>query len=108
MHPVNKNTHALCFLHGRQRKDLCKVLDTLDKDEIDCLCEIALNIHNGRIALTDAQHRKLWPHRKLFQELAKKKGHTPAKKKKILQRGRGFLIPLILSLAGPLFGKLVS
>ena len=88
-------------LNGVKRRSVSarkKFFKTCARGAVDCCCEIARNILNKNVPLTQRQLKCLRRHRNKFQELARVK--TPiSKKRKILQTG-GFL-PLLLA---PLLG----
>lgn len=94
--------------HGKNRKDLAKLVDLASKDEIDACCEIYLNALKGRIRLKPTLLKKLAKHKSQCLALIDKKT-TVGKKKKLLkgQLG-GFLFPLLASIAGPLLGGVVK
>jgi RNA polymerase-interacting CarD/CdnL/TRCF family regulator len=78
--------------------------------EICTVCEIVKNLLRNpslRLQLTDSQRRTLKQFRKQLNDLIDRRVPTE-RKRKILQRGRGFIIPLIASLAGPVLSKLFS
>lgn len=66
-----------------------------DRALLDSICECCVNVLNGVIPLTDEQKTLLSKHKHRLRRLAWKK-LSLAKKKQILQTGRGFLGALLI------------
>ena len=75
-------------------------------DFVNTLCEIALNVLNGNIPLSDKQYRQLKKKKSAIRLVADKKVGLVKKKKAINQTG-GFLLPL-LGAAIPFIASLIS
>lgn len=71
------------------------------KDQIDCLCEAALNIVNTNIPVAQSVKHQLCKHKKHLHKIIDKKHPIKNKKKLLAQHGAGFL-PLILTTLLPL------
>ena len=65
------------------------------QDLLDGICECCVNVLNGAIPLTDEQKSHLSKHKHRLRRLAWKK-LSLAKKKRIVQSGRGFLGALLV------------
>ena len=83
------------------------ILRTASDDFINSLCEIALNILQGKIPLTPSQHNRLRKQKKDSRLLAGKTVLISKKKKRLINQTGGFLLPL-LSVAIPLITSLFS
>jgi hypothetical protein len=66
-----------------------------DRELLDSICECCVNVLNGAIPLTDEQKSHLSKHKHRLRRLAWKK-LSLAKKKRIVQTGRGFLGALLV------------
>ena len=83
------------------------IIKNIDGDLTKLICEVCLNICNGNFPRNDINTKKLKKRKKLIQALADKKKTLSKKVKYIRQRG-GFIVPLLLSLAGPLISKILA
>jgi|SRR5277367_122446 len=63
---------------------------------IKALSEIAYNLLRGNVTLSKTQKRKLQKHKTLLRSLACKQ-NTCTHKRKIIQRGGGAFLPLLLA-----------
>jgi hypothetical protein len=108
---VLKHKHFLRQLFkNRQVKKRSKILQTAKRGEICAICEVIKNIlHNPNLHLKPSvrQINKLKRSRQIIDQILNRE--VPfERKRKILQSGRGgFLIPLVISLIGPLLSKLI-
>lgn len=93
--------HALCHLDKEQRAAL---LRTIDRDGVRTICECALNTLNGVVPLKKSEQSRLAKHKKVLRHLVKKTGCWKSKKRVIVQKGSGFLLPLLL----PIIGSVLS
>ena len=103
---ISRNRERLKQLYSAPPAHRKVILRTANADFINSLCEIALNILQGKIPLTPRQHTKLRRRKKDLRILANKNVLISRKKRLINQTG-GFLLPL-LSVAIPLFTSLFS
>jgi len=87
---------ALGKMNSRQRVQFLK---HADNSLIIAICECALNILNGNVLLTENQKCYLARMKKLLRLLAKKTVSLKKKKKHLVQKGRGVLIPLLVNAA---------
>lgn len=94
---------ALTVVDSKTRK---AILQSADKPLIYALCEIALNFLSGHIPVSTANKRKLEKYKSQLRRLARK-GESWQEKKRVVQRGGGFFIPLLLSVLGPAIGQLI-
>ena len=76
-------------------------------NEIKSLAEIAKNLLAGNIPMTTSQRNRLRPYKKSIKFLALKK-NAISRKRRALQRGGAFFIPLLTSLASGLLGSLLK
>ena len=93
----------------------CKELIQHFSDEgIEFISEIVYNSVYPNFAMTQRKkkhiRKKLKPYAKTLIKLTKfpKNSKDINKKRKILQKGGGFLLPLLAGTVGPLIGKLIS
>src|SRR5687767_917574 len=99
-----KHLEYLQFLSNCTPKKRAQLIKLADRDEIDAICECALNLRNAK--LSPAQMLRLNKHSSTLKHLigARK---SLASKKKVLQKGNG--LPMLLAAAIPallsLFGK---
>ena len=82
-----------------------------NRAELCAVCELVKNlIHNPslNIKLNEEQKASLKRHQKLLKKLINRQIDSE-RKRKILQKGAGgFLLPLVLSLVGPVVSKLLK
>ena len=106
-HSLKKHADVLNVLVKTKPKVQKAIIQTADKDLVNCLCDCALNVLKANVPLTPSQKRKLARHKQGLRALISPKTSV-SKKRKVLQTG-GFLPALlgpILGIAGPLLGKL--
>ena len=98
---IRRNLPALQLLHkAKSTKQRKQLVEAFDRDAIEALCEILLNLLYGRIRTNQGIIQKLKRYKKNIRLATLKK--TPiGKKRKILQRG-GFL-----GLLAPLLGTVI-
>ena len=89
--------------NARIRKE---VLKNFEGEECiyNAIREIALNTRNGNIKMTQAQRKKLLPHKKFIKGCSEK-AKTKSKRKRLVVQSGGFLpylIPIALSLISTL------
>lgn len=94
---------ALAVVDPKTRR---AILQTADKPLIYALCEIALNFLSGHIPVSPANKKKLSKYKSQLRMLARK-GESWQEKKRIVQRGGGFFIPLLLSVLAPVISNLI-
>lgn len=71
------------------------------------VCEICLNISNGNIELSSQDKKKIKRKQRVINALGLKKGSFKRKIKYIRQKGHG-LLPLLISIAGPVIASLLT
>lgn len=110
MYRIKKHKNFIKYITSANRKQRQNSIKEASKAEICSICEIVKNIvHNKHLnlKLSPKQKRELFAHKKEIKNLIDK--HIPlTRKRRILQKGAGFFLPLILSLAGPILGKLLA
>lgn len=85
---------ALVHATPKERKALLKVCDV---SRIRSVCECAYNLLRGNVTLTDSRKQQLHKHKASLRRLARR-GESWAKKRKFLvQKGGGILLPVLLS-----------
>lgn len=101
---LKRNTNFLQALQRGDKKVQRALLKGASKDEIDCLCEICLNVLKGKVQLSSKQKAELATYKNSLRKLASKSTTGP-KKRSLLQRG-GFigalLGPLLRTVIGPI------
>lgn len=96
---VKKNAYLLqCLQNAPCTQSRNRIVEGLDKEGLDTICECALNVIKRNVPIKDVHKPALNAERYNIQALAQKKSSVK-KKKKILQKG-GFL-PLLLSVVAP-------
>lgn len=84
------------FIHAtpKERKALLKVCD---KSRIRSVCECAYNVLRGNVPLSKKSKGQLNKHKAALRRLVKRGEGWAKKRKYLLQKGGGLLIPLLLS-----------
>ena len=100
---VNKYKHHLKFLSVCDHKTCKQLIGKADKELINCICECALNILKGSVPLKPQDKKKLIKRKRDLRALTSKSINI-ADKKRIIQKGNGFL-PMLL---GPIIATLGS
>lgn len=100
---IKKYKHHIKFLSVCDHKTCKDLISKSNKQLIDCICECALNVLHGTVPLTPQEKSKLSPHKFQLRKLTAKSSSL-AEKKRIIQKGNGFL-PLLL---GPVISALGS
>ena len=91
---LNTYKHHLRFLASCDKKQCTHLLKSADTELIKCICECALNILKGNIPLQSDQRKRLQKHKHKLRQLTGAASIT--EKKKIIQKGAGFL-PFLLA-----------
>jgi hypothetical protein len=94
MKRIQSNYHALQVLGQAGRKLRKAIINSSDKELLNAISEIILNVLNGTVTLSNCSKRKLQKHKTKLRRLADKRVTTTAKRRSIVQRG-GFLLPLL-------------
>lgn len=84
---------ALFYLDGNQR---LLILRKANKNIIRCICECALNVLLGNVALSDKEKKQLQKYAGVLRQLADKNKKTNKKKQIIVQHGSGAFLPSLL------------
>ena len=82
------------------------MLKNADKKLVRTICECVLNVINGNVKVDDKNKKKLAKHKCLLRKVVKRTGCWK-KKRKIIQKGGNFLIPLLLPIIGSLISKIL-
>lgn len=101
---MKKNAHFLRALHQGDKRVRQALLKGASRDEINCLCEICLNVLKGKVKLSSKQKAELSTYKNSLRKLASKSTAGP-KKRSLLQRGGligALLGPLIRTVIGPI------
>jgi len=72
-----------------------KILNNASPELLKCICECAQNTLNKNVTLSDAQLKRLAPHKRIVRELASRKISLKNKKRRIVKQKGGFLLPLL-------------
>jgi len=92
-----KDAKLLLSLTPAERKAVLKVLDAR---RIRSICECAHNLLQGNIPLSDKRKlQKLRKHKSTLRRLAARGVSWIKKRRYLVQKGGGFLIPILLSAA---------
>jgi len=96
---------ALAETHPAQKRAL---LQTANKNQIESLCEICLNILSGNLPINVQKIKK---YKNVLRTLTKKSASIQRKKKLLLNQSGGFLpliAPAIISALGGILGRVIS
>ena len=107
-----------CFLLSAFKKlgsDNCReIIQHFSDEGIEDISEIVFNSINPKFPMNKRKktyiRKKLKPHAKHLIKLAKppKSSRDVHKKRRLLQKGGGIILPLLAATIGPLIGKLIS
>ena len=92
---IHRNCNRLKFLYKSPPHLRKVILNTANDDFINALCEVALNVLQGRIPLTTSQYRRLKKEKAGVRLLADKRIPHSKKRRVINQTGAGILLPLL-------------
>jgi hypothetical protein len=99
---------ALLRTIAKARPDLRRsLLEMADKELIRCICEISDNTLKGHVILSSRQKQKLSRYKKILRRIAKR-GESWNQKKRIIQSGSGFIVPLLAAVLGPIISSLIK
>jgi hypothetical protein len=90
------------------------IIKSFDKNNVNSICELVLNVLNRNIPISQEAFNKLIPHAKYCRKILNRKLKIKEKKKIILTRGiqRGgflqFIIPAILSTIGSIASTVIG
>lgn len=96
---VQSNFELLKALEKMNSRQRVHFLRHADNSLITAICECALNVLKGNVALTRNQKSYLARMKKLIRMLAKKTVSLKKKRKHLVQKGGGILIPLLVNAA---------
>ncbi|KAF4517303.1 hypothetical protein B566_EDAN008638 [Ephemera danica] len=82
------------------------ILKFADKNLVQTICECVLNVLLGNVPLDEEEKKKFRKHKTILRKIVKKKGNWKSKRK-ILQKGGSFLIPLLVPVLGSLLSNLL-
>jgi len=85
---------ALTLMKPVQRQAVIKVAD---KDLIHSVCECAYNVLKGNVSICPKRKKQLSKFKSLLRKLVKKGECLNKKKKYLIQKGGGVLLPILLS-----------
>lgn len=92
---LSDNRYILLALQSNNKKLVRDILKNADAKLIKTICEIIYNILQGNVELTSDVKRALERYKKQLRCLSCTKKKGISKKKKIIQKGAGF-IPLLI------------
>ena len=99
MERLRQNKGFLCHACEARGKSLKHLLRYATHDQLKTLSEIALNILEGNVPLSERQKKKLAPYKNVVRLLARK--NVPLREKQVaMQKGAGIL-PLLASAVIP-------
>jgi hypothetical protein len=84
-----------------------KLFEMANKQQIDSISEIILNILHGTIVLTKLQQSRLFRYKNCLRLIARKQTPLPIKKSQ-LKTYRGGFLPALIGLAAPVISSLIS
>ena len=98
---------------GEDKKQFCTLIQCLDENSIKFLCESVKNgISKHQFERLSSKKRRhllslISPHKSLLRRICRKSKTYKINKKKLLQKGAGFFIPLLSTLI-PLVSCLIA
>jgi len=99
----------LDVLKAMKKKQYRKaILENADRDLIACLLKCMKLACKRKLPQTYEQFKRLKYHRKFMEELVDSKEPFKVKKRKILQRGDGFVLQLLLPALAAIVGSLTK
>ena len=110
LNSVNKNRDFLkVFIrHGKSKKDIKKLVDLANKEEINAICEILFNAMRGNIRLTPTILKKLQKNKKACNLLIRRDVSFTRKKKILKGQAGGFIGAILGSLGSMLVTPIVE
>lgn len=85
---------ALALMRPKQRK---LILKAADKELIQSVCECAHNVLRGNIDIDTEKKKKLARFKSVLRRLVKSGESFKKKRKYIIQKGSGVVLPLLIS-----------
>lgn len=107
---LNHRDYLTLLAKSKSKRRRKALIDLADKKEIDAICEIVLNLLNGRLRVPRNVHSSLKRHKNELRILAKKTPPVKLKKHILVQKG-GFLphlLPLALNLIPSILGAVAK
>ena len=106
IHRNIKFLHSICSCKKGVRNS---AINSANRDIINTICELADNVLQDRIPLSDNDYRNLYKYRSVLRKLVQK-SDLSAKKRLIIQKGGflEFLIPAAVTAIGELISNLVK
>lgn len=101
---IARNKNFLAYYAEADKKRQKSLLKSASKDQIDCICELALNVVNKNIPVHSSTKQALCHHKKILCTIADKKVALGKRKRLLVQKG-GAILPLILSTVLPLIAQ---
>ena len=92
---IRRNLNTLEMLHKARPSGRRLILSNAGPDLLNTLCEIALNILNGKIPLTRRQYLMLQKKKNQIRTLASRSVSITKKKRLVNQSGGAFFLPAI-------------
>ena len=98
--------HSICSCKSKVRNS---VINSANKDFINTICELADNLLQDRIPLSEEDYKNLYKYRSVLRKLVEK-SDIAYKKRLIVQKGGflEFLIPAAVTAIGELISNLVK
>lgn len=106
IHRNIKLLHTICSCKKNTRNS---VIQSANRDFINTICELADNLLQDKIPLSEEDYANLYKYRTVLRKLVQKSDLT-SKKKLIIQKGGflEFLIPAAVTAIGELISNLVK
>ena len=101
----------LCFIESLKKakpKQRKAILETADRDLIQCLVECIFNVLNGNVKINNSELGQLKKHAKILRQLVNNNRDGIKKKKDILIQKGGFLPALLTPILGIAAGLLAD
>lgn len=101
---LSRNQKFLEYYIEADKRGQKSLIQSANKDQVNCLCEIALNVVNRYIPIHSSTSQVLCNHKKTICAIADSKVPLSKRKKILVQKG-GAILPLILSTVLPLIAQ---
>ena len=107
----SKNLKKFAYIiHGFKylsRKCQRAIIKNINRPFLETICEITLNLYKKNLRISSSNKKNLHRHKKVVLALCNPR-LSPGSKVRQLQRGKGFFIPLLFTLAAPVIQSIIT
>lgn len=104
----NKDFLRVILKHGKNKKDIRKLMDLASRDEIAAISEVFYNALKGNVNLSPSAVKKIARHRRQIGQIVSKDVSLERKKRLLKGQTGGFLLPILSALGGAILGPIVK